>query len=151
MPVDKRQFTRFSLDIPADLHGRFGERSRVLLQQISIGGCLMNWHDDIYPGDDFRIEIGLPNGNRLPLACRTVYRFDDCGIGVKFVDITRFEQELIAATIEDRLEKEGLPIVLDAAISPARMFDLSDPLTVLDSRMRREAKLQEIMAVDLES
>src|SRR5436305_15225851 len=83
MSIDHRQHIRFSLDIPAIIQLRTGERRETVLQQISIGGCFTGWEDDIYNGDEFRLEIQLPNGNYLPLASKALYRFDNAGIGVK--------------------------------------------------------------------
>ena len=76
MSISNRKHIRFSLDIPATLVTRYGERQETILQQISIGGCFTGWEENIFPGDEFRLEVGLPNGNRLPLRCKAVYRFD---------------------------------------------------------------------------
>ena len=95
MSLNQRQHTRFSLDIPATIYSKYGEIQETLLQQISIGGCFTDWEENIYAGDEFRIEIELPNKNRLPLSCKAIYRFENTGIGVRFTDISQFEQELV--------------------------------------------------------
>ena len=95
-----------------------GEKRRTLLQQISVGGCFTQWEESIYAGDEFRLEIELPNGNRLPLKCKALYRFEDSGIGVRFVDISGFEQELVSEIIADRMAKEQLPIFPDPLARP---------------------------------
>lgn len=86
-----------------------GERLATEIGQISVGGCLVKAGPSVFVGDEFRLEIELPNGNRLPVRCKAVYKFDDLGIGAKFLDITRFEQELVSRTIAHRLDQEGLP------------------------------------------
>src|SRR5215210_7127587 len=110
MSINQRQHIRFSLDIPAIIHTKLGERQETRLQQISIGGCFTGWDENIYIGDEFRMEIELPNGNYLPLACKALYRFDYTGIGVRFLDVTQYEQELISKIIENKLDMEGVPL-----------------------------------------
>src|ERR1035437_349140 len=92
MSINQRQHVRFSLDIPAIIYTKYGEKQHTILQQISIGGCFTGWEENIYIGDEFRMEIELPNKNYLPLACKALYRFEHTGIGVKFIDISKFEQ-----------------------------------------------------------
>jgi hypothetical protein len=127
MPIDQRQHVRFSLDIPAVLITSSGQRQGTTLQQISVGGCFTGWEESIFPGDEFRLEVPLPNGNRLPLACKAIYRFENTGTGVKFVDITAFEQSLLAKMIVARLAAEGLPIAIDPFARPAEFAQPLDP------------------------
>src|SRR6478736_1144365 len=108
MSINQRQHIRFSLDIPAIIQLRSGERRETSLEQISIGGCFTSWEEDLLVGDEFRLEIELPNGNYLPLACKALYRFDNAGVGVRFTDISRFEQQLVTRVIEHKLEMEGV-------------------------------------------
>ena len=130
--------------------GRVGAKYSTTLQQISVGGCLIPCREDLYPGDEFRLEIQLPNGNFVPLSCKAIYRVDDRGIGAKFLDITKFEQELVAKIIRARMESEDLPTVCDPMESPGRTIDRADPLRITDRRAIREAMLEEVMASDLD-
>jgi hypothetical protein len=126
MSINQRRHTRFSLDIAAELITKFGDRQVTLLQQISIGGCFTSWEENIYTGDEFRLEIELPNKNRLPLKCKAIYRFPDTGIGVKFIDISKFEQELICRIISERLRHEGIPVAVDPFEEPAEFLRRND-------------------------
>ena len=148
MPTNQRQYIRFSLDVPAMFRNSLGEKMPVNLQQISVGGCLMPCRSGIYAGDRFRLEVQLPNGNYVPLTCRAVYRMEEMGIGAKFLEITKFEQELLAKVIGSRLESEDLPIVCDPMAAPTRLFDRSDPLRLMDRVATRESMLEEVMSVD---
>lgn len=148
MSLSQRNHTRFSLDIPAWLITKFGERQETYLQQISIGGCFTGWEENIFVGDEFRLEIELPNKNRLPLRCKAVYRFEDTGVGVKFVDITQFEQELVSKIISHRLELEGLPIEIDVFQKPSSVGAAADRPRPTDARMQREHLLEEVMSGD---
>jgi hypothetical protein len=132
------------------MYRKSGERMLTMLQQLSVGGCLANWDNDFYPGDEFRLELELPNGNRLPLTCKVVYCFDDKGIGAKFVDITKFEQELIGRTISARLELDGLPMPVDAFEEPPKFQDAEVKLKVFTKRDRFEERLEEVMAFDFD-
>lgn len=148
MSINQRKHTRFSLDMPAMLITRFGEHQETMLQQISIGGCFTAWEENIYLGDEFRLEIELPNKNRLPLVCKAIYRFEDTGIGVKFFDISEFEQELISDIISHRLELEGLPMHIDAFKPPSKYIEDEDEMRLTDLRRDREEMLEKIMSGD---
>lgn len=116
-----------------------------MLQQISVGGCLTEWDDHLFTGDEFRMEIALPNGNRLPLVCKVLYRFEDNGVGVKFVDLTKFEQELISKIISHRLDQEGLPVQVSAFSQPRKLTHADQPkITGLDDE--KEEILERIMS-----
>lgn len=146
----KRQYIRFSLDIPAVCYTKFGEKQETVLHQISVGGCLAEWNENVYTGDEFRLEIRLPNKNRLPLKCKVVYRFEHNGIGIKFAELTRFEQELIARIISDSLAHEGLPMRVDPFSQPPQFVEQNAP-RLTDSRREREEILAKIMSGDSET
>lgn len=148
MSINQRRHTRFSLDIPAELITKFGERQVTLLQQISVGGCFTSWEENIYTGDEFRLEIELPNKNRLPLKCKAIYRFPDTGIGVKFVDISKFEQELLCKIISERLRNEGIPVSVDPFEQPAAFYEEQRRPSITTPRDQHEKFLQEVMAGD---
>lgn len=145
MSISQRQHIRFSLDIPAIRYTKFGDRIETVLQQISIGGCLAEWDENIFTGEEFRLEIQLPNKNWLPLNCKALYRFENNGIGARFLDITKFEQELIARIISNSLAIEGLPLQVDPFSQPPSFKDKQDP-QVRDKRRRKEAILEEVMS-----
>lgn len=147
MSISQRKHTRFSLDIPAAIVTRFGERQYTVLQQISVGGCFTDWEENIYAGDEFRLEIDLPNGNRLPLRCKAIYRFENTGIGVRFVDISQFEQDLIGTIISDRMEKEGVPAFAEPFTIPSQISvePFGEP-KVTDERAVREEMLEKVMS-----
>ena len=148
MSINQRQHIRFSLDIPAIIYLKFGEKQETRLQQISIGGCFTGWEENILIGDEFRMEIELPNGNFLPLQCRALYRFDHTGIGVKFIDICEFEQELISKIIAHRLEIEGVPLQIDPFMLPPTFISDDPGPRIEEIRQKRDSILEKIMAVD---
>lgn len=145
MPTSQRQHIRFSLNVPAVRYTKFGEKQETVLHQISVGGCLAEWEDNISTGEEFRLEIQLPNKNWLPLKCKVVYQFEHNGLGIKFSDVTRFEQELIARTIVDLLEKENLPVVADPFAQPPRAFR-TESLKLTDPDAEKERLLGQAMS-----
>ena len=148
MSINQRQHIRFSLDIPAFIFTKFGEKQETLLQQISIGGCFTGWEENIYIGDEFRMEIELPNKNYLPLACKALYRFDHTGIGVRFTDLCQFEQELISKIIANKLDQEGVPLQINPfTLPPSYIGDDPSP-RVTEIRQKRDAVLERIMATN---
>ncbi len=148
MSINQRQHIRFSLDIPAFIFTKFGEKQETLLQQISIGGCFTGWEENIYIGDEFRMEIELPNKNYLPLACKALYRFDHTGIGVRFTDICQFEQELISKIIASKLDQEGVPLQVDPFTLPPSFIGDDPSPRITDIREKRDAVLERIMATN---
>ena len=95
-------------------------------------------------------NLRCQTGNRLPVTCKVVYCFDDKGIGAKFVDITKFEQDLIAKTISASLEMDGLPMPVDAFEKPPKFDDAEVSLKVSTKREKFEEKLEEVMALDFD-
>ena len=148
MSINQRKHIRFSLDIPAIIYTKFSERQETRLEQISIGGCFTGWEENIYIGDEFRMEIELPNKNYLPLHCRALYRFEHAGIGVKFIGITEFEQELISRIIAHKLEIEGVPLQIDPFTLPPTFVNEHASPRITDIRQKRDAVLERIMSSD---
>ena len=149
MSIEKRRFIRFSLDIPVT---RFAENGRPIptyIRQVSVGGCMTDWEEDIYAGDEFRIEMQLPNKNKLPLMCKAIYRYTGKGIGIKFHDVSQFEQELIAQIISENLENEGLPVLVDPFTQPPKFTEQAsknDEIEAKEKRMREEEMIEEAIA-----
>ena len=151
MTINERQHIRFSLDIPAIRYSKFGEKQETLLHQISIGGCFLEWDENLLTGEVFRLEIRLPNGNWLPLVCKVLYKFEDNGIGAKFIDITKFEQELIGKIISYNLSQSGLPVQVDPFASPPKFTDEASKRTptITDARKQQDEILEKIMSSDV--
>lgn len=151
MSINQRQHIRFSLDLPAIRYSRFDEKQETLLHQISIGGCLLEWDENLLTGEAFRLEIQLPNKNWLPLACKALYKFEDNGIGVKFIEITKFEQELVGKIISHSLSQEGLPMEIDPFAQPpkfgAELRNKEPSLT--DNRKQQDEILEKIMSSEI--
>lgn len=151
MSIEQRRFIRFSLDLSALREDETRERRQIVLQQISVGGCLVEWNDEIFTGDEFRVLLQLPNGNFLPLACKALYKFPGRGIGAKFVEITEFEQQLLADIISQSLENEGLPLQVDPFAHPPSYIGakkLSEEEKLIDSRLKDEEIVDEILSLD---
>ena len=151
MSISQRQHIRFSLDLPAIRHTKFGDKLEVLLHQISIGGCLLEWEETILTGETFRLEIKLPNGNWLPLACKVLYKFEDNGIGAKFIDITKFEQELVSRIISHNLAQSGLPMQIDPFSQPPKFVGeppKKEP-SITDQRILQDELLEKIMSSEV--
>jgi len=148
MSILQRKYTRFSLEIPAVIYTKFGERHETVLQQISIGGCFTGWEENIFIGDVFRLEIELPNKNRIPLTCKAIYRFDETGIGVKFIDISEFEQSLVTKVISTKLAAEGLPMPDDLFLREAVPTVDDNVPKITNVRRDKEEMLERIMSGD---
>ena len=146
MGIEQRRHIRFSLDIPAVRYTKYGEAVETMITQISVGGCLAEWDENVYVGDEFRLLLQLPNKNFLPLACKAMYKFADNGIGAKFSGITQFEQELLARIISHALEKQGLPLQVDPFALPKIPAQRPVP-KITDSRRQKDELLEEIFSL----
>lgn len=146
MSIEKRQFIRFSLDIPAMRYTRYGEAVPTILHQISIGGCLTEWDENLFVGEEFRLLITLPNKNFLPLTGKVLYRSADNGVGVRFLGITQFEQELVSQIISQNLEDQGLPLQVDVFKLPPTYAPLKDRQPqITDTRKQTDEIIEDIM------
>jgi PilZ domain len=144
MAMEQRRHIRFSLDIPAIRMSGDGEVVDTVVQQVSIGGCLIDWDESIYTGEVFRLLVQLPNGNWLPLECKALYRFPGKGVGAKFIDITKFEQELLSDIISFNLEREGLPFLVDPFEHPPNF--IADENRHLSKSRAREHLIEDSMS-----
>jgi hypothetical protein len=106
---ESRQYIRFSITLQARRQVLGDRISPVLIKQISLGGCMVEWDENVTIGEKIRVEVLLTNGNWLPLAGKVLYRMPENGLGMKFQEITQFEQELLANLIQKQMEKRGLP------------------------------------------
>ena len=145
MGIEQRRHIRFSLDLPAIRFTKYGEAIETVISQVSIGGCLAEWDENVYVGDEFRLFLQLPNKNYLPLTCKAMYKFTDNGIGTRFMDITHFEQELVAEIISHQLEKQGLPLQVDPFALPKTSVKPQVP-TITDYRRQKEQMLDEVLS-----
>ncbi|MDQ6787817.1 MAG: PilZ domain-containing protein [Acidobacteriota bacterium] len=150
MGIEERRHIRFSLDIPAIRYTKHNEAIETVLNQISIGGCLIEWDENVFVGDEFRLLVPLPNKNYLPLMCKILYRFEGNGIGARFTDITKFEQELITKIITRNLEQQGLPLQVDPFAQPKKSVQQQQPPEpkITDSRLQREEILDDILSIN---
>jgi hypothetical protein len=105
---ESRQYIRFSITLQARRQVLGDRISPILIKQISLGGCMVEWDENATIGDKLRVEVLLPNGNWLPLVGKVLYRMPENGFGLKFQDITQFEQELLADLIQMHFEKRGM-------------------------------------------
>lgn len=148
MSIEKRRFIRFSLDLQAYRRRENFEMIPTLVSQVSIGGCLTAWDENIFIGENFRIELELPNKNRLPLLCKALYKFPGRGVGAKFINISQYEQELLGKVISRSLEDDGLPLLVDPfTIPPTYIAQMRDDEDFFN-RQREDDIAEEIMSSD---
>lgn len=123
MSITQRRHNRLAVDLPVYRITKEGERVETLIYQIGVGGCLMAWDETLRRGEKFRMEIRLPNGNWLPLYCKSLYVFEDDAIGVQFADISQFEQDLLVEILSEKFNSEGIPFDFDPYATPKTFID----------------------------
>ena len=108
MLEERRKYDRFPLTLVAQRENEKGIASKITILELSVNGCFIEWINDAKIGDNFRLKIPLLRGDYLPIPCKIIYRLSGTGIGLKFLDVTRFEQDLIAGVIHFNMRKRGV-------------------------------------------
>jgi hypothetical protein len=106
MRVERRKYSRFSFVQLAERETVFHAFVKIRVWETSVGGCFVEWFEDARLGDEFRLKMRLPNGNFVPLVCKIIYRFTGIGVGVKFLELTKFEQDLVAEIIKFEMRRQ---------------------------------------------
>jgi PilZ domain len=130
---ETRQYIRFYITLQARRKIFGAGISPVLVKQISLGGCMVEWDENVSIGDKIRIEVLLANGNWLPLIGKVLYRMPENGLGIKFQEITQFEQEILADLIQKQMERRGLPYE-----NPFALPEISKPETTFEPLLQPE-------------
>ena len=128
MSIHKRRYIRFSLDIPALVSDEHGVEHEIMFREISVGGCLAELAETYAKYDEIRFELTLPNNNRVPILGKPLYYSANQGIGIRFHDVSQFEQELVASIISEILEHEGLPLMVNPFKQPPQVFADVEPI-----------------------
>lgn len=100
-----------------------GERVEVAVPDIGLGGCFFEGLWVEAAGERFGVELRMPDGNWLPLDCERV-RQEDGGVGVRFVDVTLFQQDLLARVLAAAARKAGIPERTDLLAAPVPVHNL---------------------------
>lgn len=123
MSTAQREFTRFAVFIEARIRTANDERVSAVIGDIGLGGCFFDGLWVEAAGEKFGVELRMPNGNWLPIECERV-RQEDGGVGVKFIDVTLFQQDLLAGVIADAARKAGIPERTDLLAAPVPVHNL---------------------------
>jgi hypothetical protein len=110
MSENQRKYLRFPITLQARRNSSDGETFPFVIREIGLGGCLCDWIEMSYVGQKSRMEILLQNGNWFPVNVKILYRIPDRHVGMKFLDLTLFEQEVIASLITGVSEKQKVEI-----------------------------------------
>jgi hypothetical protein len=110
MSENQRKYVRFPITLQARKNSGDGETFPFVIREIGLGGCLTDWIEMSYVGEKGRMEILLQNGNWFPVNVKILYRIPDRHIGMKFLDLTLFEQEVIADLITGISEKQNVAV-----------------------------------------
>lgn len=159
MSISQRRHIRLTLDIPAFRFTKTGEKIAIIMYQISIGGCLIEWDEGIEQDEEFRMEIQLPDKNWVPVTCKALYIVKEDGIGVQFQDITQFEQELIVQVMSENLAEEGIPLKVDPFSQPKTFiseetntseikYNFKEEQNSEDDQIEAEENIEELVGVE---
>lgn len=120
MLEERRKYERFPLSLVIQRESEKGIASKITILELSINGCFVEWIDDARVGESFRLKIPLLRGSCLPVASKIIYRLNNTGIGFKFIDLTKFEKDLLAEVIRFNMWKKGFYNVDPYAVEAGR-------------------------------
>jgi hypothetical protein len=86
---ERRNAERYRVTLNASWVGKRATRPATVTD-LSVGGCFVLAEDLVEPEELVRIEVELPNQERLVLWGHVIYRMEEIGFGVRF---SRFMQE----------------------------------------------------------
>jgi hypothetical protein len=108
--TNQRKYIRFPLTLQARRLDENGDSHAFLLREIGLGGCLIDWIENSYVGERTRIELLLNNGNWFPVNVKVLYRIPEKHLGLKFIDMTLFEKEVVSKLITEAADAQNLQI-----------------------------------------
>jgi len=83
MPEERRTDQRVPLNLPARYDGLSGRRE-ARVEDISMGGCFVNTHSLVEPGEVITVEIKIPSGEWFQLHGEVTSRQPGIGFGMVF-------------------------------------------------------------------
>lgn len=99
MPENKRRDERFTL--PLEVHWEsLSGKHEARVGDISLGGCYIESLAQVTTGDQIQFEIQLPTGGRMPLRGEVVHHQPNMGFGVRFVNLSVMERNVLAHVID---------------------------------------------------
>ena len=104
MGGDERRHTeRAMVPLDGEWHGASGHRSG-RIADISIGGCFVESMATPSVGEQVGVKVTLPSGEALEALGEVAYVAMGMGFGVRFLDLTPAQQELLADTMRRLLD-----------------------------------------------
>lgn len=100
MPYDPpRRHDRVETPLEVRWSGLSG-RQVARLSDIGLGGCYIESLGQVSDGEEIRIEIQLPTGRWLSLRGMIVYHLQNLGFGLRFIDLSETQVEVIRNLID---------------------------------------------------
>ena len=97
--ANRRRDIRVSLPLEARFEALSGKHT-ARLSDVSLGGCYVETLSHVTIGEAIQFMINLPTGRWLPLRGEVVYHQPNLGFGVRFVNLSDDEREMLAYVIE---------------------------------------------------
>lgn len=97
--AEMRRDQRVSLPLEAHCEGLSGKYS-ARLSDISLGGCYVESIALVTTGESIHFEIQLPTGRWLPLKGEVAYHHPNLGFGIRFIELSDLQREMLAYIIE---------------------------------------------------
>jgi len=99
MSDERRSSERVLFPLEARWEGQSG-RHPARITDISLGGCYIESRGQVTDGEIISFELQLQTGNWLRLRGTVAYQLSNIGFGVKFVDLSEAQINLLSDVIE---------------------------------------------------
>jgi hypothetical protein len=122
MLYERRRAERAKVNLDAHWEGVLAQCAGVVVD-ISLTGCFVLTSDLVKTNELVRLEIRLPEGERLYVWGEVVYQMSEIGFGVRFTLLTQGEAQPLAGLIQSTKEAKKLapPPPRRKSPSPARV------------------------------
>ena len=97
--ANRRRDVRVSLPLEARFEALSGKHT-ARLSDVSLGGCYVETLSHVTIGEAIQFGIHLPTGRWLTLKGEVVYHHRNLGFGVRFVDLSDEEREMLEHIVE---------------------------------------------------
>jgi Tfp pilus assembly protein PilZ len=96
---NRRRDPRVSLPLEAQFEG-LSVNGIARLSDLGVGGCFVETLARVSVGEEVNLKIHSPTGRWLPLQGEVVYQQPNLGFGLRFINQSELEREMLEQIIE---------------------------------------------------
>ena len=102
MIQQRRAYVRAHGPFEGSWHGVSGNHSG-RIYDLSASGCFIEWPSQLPAGEPVRVQLKLPRTRLISVRGEVVSNTGQSGFGVRFLNLTTENQELLTRAVQDSL------------------------------------------------